>query len=109
MILDGGVLSGVRVGCCAQDVGQGVGDGLAVGLKGGDQPVQVHAFGLLGHADDLIDGARQVPAAGVPAELRGQHPAYDAEFVGHAGQLEEEGSGEPVGACRCRIRPGLFR
>ena len=64
-----GSCSGVGVGCCAQDLGQGVGGGLPVGLQGSDQPVQVHAFGLLCHADDLIDGARQVLAVGVPAEF----------------------------------------
>jgi hypothetical protein len=106
-MLDGsGIWSGVGVGCGLQDAGQGAGDGLAVGLQGGDELVQVHALGSLGHGDDLVHGARQVRAAGVLAEFAGQCPDRAGEVVGHAGELVEQGGGEPVGARRRRISPG---
>ena len=71
-----GSCPGLVTGGRAQDLGQGVGGGLPVGLQGGNQLVQVHAFGLLRHADDLIEGARQVIAVGVAGGVPGPAPCW---------------------------------
>ncbi|HUY45102.1 MAG TPA: hypothetical protein VMV92_05180 [Streptosporangiaceae bacterium] len=90
----------------AQDLGQGVRGGLGIGLQGGEQRAEVHAFGVLCNADHLLKGARQVSAADALAEFPGQRGACVGEVVGHAGELTDEGGGEPVGALRRRISPG---
>ena len=94
---------------CVQDLGEGAFGGLGVGLQGGDQLARCtpSVCSATRMTSSRVPG-RSV-TAGVPAKFSSQRRHGVGEFVGHAGELVDEGGGEPVRPLRRRVSSGLCR